>query len=88
MCNLSRLALFTHFILHTKLLLSGNLGFEFFYTSDTGSGTKGCLYGGSIGMKAFSQKGVQASWDAPRTKSGCLWTPKYGGKGKLFSMIP
>jgi hypothetical protein len=27
----------------------------------------------------------RASWDAPRTKSG---RPNYGGKGKLFSMIP
>jgi hypothetical protein len=38
-------------------------------------------------MQAFSQKGVQASWDAPRTKSGRLWTPKFWGKGTLFSMI-
>jgi hypothetical protein len=36
--------------------------------------------------QAFSQKGVQASWDAPRTKNGRLWTPKFGGKGKLFSI--
>jgi hypothetical protein len=31
-------------------------------------------------MQAFSQKCVQASWDAPRTKSGRLWTPKFRGK--------
>jgi hypothetical protein len=37
--------------------------------------------------QAFSQKGVQASWDAPRTKNGRLWTPKFWGKDKLFSMI-
>jgi hypothetical protein len=37
--------------------------------------------------QAFSQKGVQASWDAPRTKNGRLWTPKFLGKGKLFSII-
>jgi hypothetical protein len=30
--------------------------------------------------QAFSQKGVQASWDAPRTKSGRLWMPKFWGK--------
>ena len=36
------------------------------------------------GGQAFSQKGVQASWDAPRTKNG---RPNSGGKGKLFSII-
>ena len=30
--------------------------------------------------QAFSQKGVQASLDAPRTKSGRLWTPKFWGE--------
>ena len=30
--------------------------------------------------QAFSQKGVQASWDAPRTKNGHLWMPKFWGK--------
>jgi hypothetical protein len=29
----------------------------------------------------------RASRDAPRTKSGRLWTPKFWGKGKLFSLI-
>ena len=30
----------------------------------------------------------RASWDAPRTKSGCLWTPKFlGEKGKLFHQL-
>jgi hypothetical protein len=38
-------------------------------------------------QQAFSQKGVQAPWDAPRTKNGCLWTPKFGGERKLFSII-
>jgi hypothetical protein len=37
--------------------------------------------------QAFSQKGVQASWDAPRTKNERLWTPKFWKKGKLFSII-
>jgi hypothetical protein len=31
-------------------------------------------------MQALSQRCVQASWDAPRTKSGRLWTPKFRGK--------
>jgi hypothetical protein len=34
--------------------------------------------------QAFSQKGVQASWDAPRTKNGRLWTPKFGGKREII----
>ena len=37
-----------------------------------------------VGSQAFSQKGVQASWDAPRTKSGCLWTPKLWGKREIL----
>jgi hypothetical protein len=36
------------------------------------------------GKQAFSQKGVQASWDAPRTKSGRLWTPKFGGDWEII----
>jgi hypothetical protein len=35
-------------------------------------------------MQAFMEKGVQASWDAPRTKNG---RPNSGEKGKLFSII-
>ena len=34
------------------------------------------------GGQAFSQKGIQASWDIPRTKNACLWslwTPKFWG---------
>ena len=37
--------------------------------------------------EAFSQKGTQASWDAPRTKNGCLWslwTPKFWGKREII----
>jgi hypothetical protein len=34
--------------------------------------------------QAFSQKGVQASWDAPRTKNGRLWTPKFWGKREII----
>jgi hypothetical protein len=34
--------------------------------------------------QAFSQKGVQASWDAPRRKSGRLWTPKLWGKREII----
>ena len=34
--------------------------------------------------QAFSQKGVQASWDAPRTKSGRLWTPKLWGEREII----
>ena len=26
----------------------------------------------------------RASWDAPRTKSGCLWTPKLWGKREII----
>jgi hypothetical protein len=40
-------------------------------------------------MQAFSQKGVQASWDAPRTKNGRLWTPKFWGKSEIiFNYFP
>jgi hypothetical protein len=40
-------------------------------------------------MQAFSQKGVQASWDAPRTKSGRLWTPKFWGEREIiFNYFP
>jgi hypothetical protein len=35
-------------------------------------------------FQAFSQKGVQASWDAPRTKSGRLWTPKFWAKREII----
>jgi hypothetical protein len=42
-------------------------------------GQAGLLWG-VLDTQAFSQKGVQASWDAPRTKSGRLWTPKIWGK--------
>jgi hypothetical protein len=39
--------------------------------------------------QAFSQKGVQASWDAPRTKSGRLWTPKFWGESEIiFNYFP
>jgi hypothetical protein len=39
--------------------------------------------------QAFSQKGVQASWDAPRTKNGRLWTPKFWGKREIiFNNFP
>jgi hypothetical protein len=39
--------------------------------------------------QAFSQKGVQASWDAPRTKNGRLWTPKFWGKREIiFNYFP
>jgi hypothetical protein len=39
--------------------------------------------------QAFSQKGVQASWDAPRTKNGRLWTPKFRGKREIiFNNFP
>jgi hypothetical protein len=34
--------------------------------------------------QAFSQKGVQASWDAHRTKNGRLWTPKFWGKREII----
>jgi hypothetical protein len=34
--------------------------------------------------QAFSQEGVQASWDAPRTKSGRLWTPKLWGEREII----
>jgi hypothetical protein len=34
--------------------------------------------------QAFSQKGVQASWDAPRRKNGRLWTPKFWGKREII----
>jgi hypothetical protein len=38
--------------------------------------------------QAFSQKGVQASWDAPRTKNGRLCrTPKFWGKGIRIIII-
>jgi hypothetical protein len=41
------------------------------------------------GNQAFSQKGVQASWDAPRTKNGRLWTPKLWGKREIiFNYFP
>jgi hypothetical protein len=40
-------------------------------------------------IQAFSQKGIQASWDAPRTKNGRLWTPKFWGKGEIiFNEFP
>ena len=35
-------------------------------------------------IQAFSQKGVQASWDAPRTKNGRLWTPKFYGEREII----
>jgi hypothetical protein len=40
--------------------------------------------------QAFSQKGVQASWDAPGTKNGRLLMSIFGGGGgaKLFSITP
>jgi hypothetical protein len=39
--------------------------------------------------QAFSQKGVQASWDAPRTKNGRLWMPKFWGKREIiFNYFP
>jgi hypothetical protein len=39
--------------------------------------------------QAFSQKGVQASWDAPRTKHGRLWTPKFWEKREIiFNYFP
>jgi hypothetical protein len=38
----------------------------------------------TICMQAFSQKGVQAYWDAPRTKSGRLWTPKFWGEREII----
>jgi hypothetical protein len=39
--------------------------------------------------QAFSQKGVQASWDAPRTKNGRLWTPKFWREREIiFNYFP
>jgi hypothetical protein len=35
-------------------------------------------------VQAFSQKGVQVSWDAPRMKNGRLWTPKFWGKREII----
>jgi hypothetical protein len=35
-------------------------------------------------MQAFSYKGVQASWDAHRTKNGRLWTPKFWGEREII----
>jgi hypothetical protein len=44
---------------------------------------------GSDAAQAFSQKGVQASWDAPRTKDGRLWTPKFWGEREIiFNNFP
>jgi hypothetical protein len=37
--------------------------------------------------QAFSQKGVQASWDAHRKKMDAFGRPNSGEKEKLFSMI-
>jgi hypothetical protein len=37
--------------------------------------------------QAFSQKGVQASWDALEQNMDAFGRPKSGGKGKLFSII-
>jgi hypothetical protein len=34
--------------------------------------------------QAFSQKGVQASWDTPRTKNGGFWTPKFWGEREII----
>ena len=40
-------------------------------------------------IQAFSQKGVQTSWDAPRTKNVHLWTPKFWGKREIiFNYFP
>ena len=40
-------------------------------------------------IQAFSQKGVQVSWDAHRTKNGRLWTPKFPGeKGNYIQLFP
>jgi hypothetical protein len=50
------------------------------YKSSTGP----ILNGGGACMQAFSQKGVQASLDAHRTKNGRLWTPKFWGKREII----
>jgi hypothetical protein len=40
-------------------------------------------------IQAFSQKGVQAFWDAPRIKNGRLWTLKFWGKREIiFNYFP
>jgi hypothetical protein len=43
--------------------------------------------GTNIWTQAFSQKGVQASWDALRTKMDAFGRPNSGGISKLFSII-
>jgi hypothetical protein len=37
--------------------------------------------------QAFSQKGVQASWEPLERKMDTFGRPNSGGKGKLFSII-